>query len=101
MNSTFRATMAAAGLCLGSAVFAADQGKPGVTVDVTQLPAPVQAALHSEDARVDQVVQSTESGKTAYRATLSKANKNFLLTVGSDGKIIKREEMAAPQQKPN
>lgn len=100
MNSTFRATLAVAGLCFGSLVFAADQEKPGVTVDVTQLPAPVQAALQSENARVDQVVQSTESGKPAYRATLSKANKNYSLTVGNDGKIIKREEMADPQPMP-
>ena len=99
MNSMFRATIAVAGLCLGSLVFAADEDKSGVTSDVTKLPAPVQAALRSEEARVDKVVQSTESGMSTYRATLSKANKSYLLTVGSDGKIIKREEIEDLQQK--
>lgn len=100
MNSTFRAAVVVAGLCLGSLACAADEDKSGATVDVTKLPAPVQASLHSEEARVDKVVQSTESGTPTYRATLSKANKNYMLTLGSDGKIIKREEMENVQQKP-
>jgi len=97
MTSAFRSAVAVTGFCLASMVFAADQEKPAPTLDVTQLPAPVQMALRSEEARMDKVEQSTESGTTSYRATLSKANKNYSLVVGGDGKIIKREEMSDPQ----
>jgi len=98
MKSAFRSAVVITGFCLVSMVFAADQEKPAATLDVTQLPAAVQTALRSEGARIDKVEQSTESGTTSYRAILSKANKNYSLIVGSDGKIIKREEMSDPQQ---
>ncbi len=98
MKSTIRALVAAAGLGLASVVFAADQA-PAPTVDVTQLPAPVQTTLKQEGARVDRVEQQTESGQTFYNATLSKAGKNYSVRVGSDGKVIKRDEMADQQQK--
>jgi hypothetical protein len=99
MKSTFRSTVAATGLCLASAVFAADQGQPAPTVDVTQLPAPVQTVLQREGARISKVEQETESGKTLYNATLSKDGKNYSLRVGSDGQIMNREDMADQQQK--
>ena len=99
MKSTFRSIVAATGVCLASAVFAADQEQPAPTVDVTQLPAPVQTTLQREGARISKVEQETESGKTFYDATLSKAGKNYSLRLGSDGQIIKREEMADQQQK--
>ena len=99
MKSAFRHAAATVGFCLASMVFAADKEKPAAILDVTQLPAPVQTVLRSEGARIDKVEQSTESGTMSYRATLSKANKNYSLVVGSDGKIIKREEMSDPQQK--
>ena len=99
MKSAFRPATAIVGFCLASMVFAADKEKPAAILDVTQLPAPVQTALRSEGARIDKVEQSTGSGTMSYRATLSKANKNYSLVVGSDGKIIKREEIEDLQQK--
>jgi hypothetical protein len=102
MKSTLRSLLAASGLCLASVAFAADQGQPAPTVDVTQLPAPVQTTLKQEGARVDKVEQQTDSGQTFYNATLSKAGKNYSLRVGSDGKVVKRDESAAgSQQKTN
>lgn len=99
MKSPIRSLVAASGLCFASFVFAADQGQPGPTVDVTQLPAPVQTTLKQEGARIDRVEQQTDSGQTFYNATLSKAGKNYSVRVGSDGKVIKRDEMADQQQK--
>ena len=96
---SFRFLLAAASVFLVSTLYAADQAPPGATLDVTQLPAPVQATLQREGARVDKVEQETEGGKTFYEATLSKAGKNYSVHVGSDGKIIKREGMADEQQK--
>jgi hypothetical protein len=102
MKSTLRLLVASTGLCLASAAFAADQGQPAPTVDVTQLPAPVQTTLKQEGARIDRVEQQTDSGQTVYNATLSKAGKNYSVRVGSDGKVMKREESAAgSQQKSN
>jgi hypothetical protein len=99
MKSAVPSLIAATGLCIASVVFAADQGQPAATVDVTQLPAPVQTTLKQEGARIDKVEQRTESGQTVYNATLSKGGKNYSLRVGSDGKVVNRDEMATPQQK--
>src|SRR5436190_15800613 len=100
MKSTLRSLLAASGLCLASVAFAADQGQPAPTVDVTQLPAPVQTTLKQEGARIDRVEQQTDSGQTFYNATLSKAGKNYSVRVGSDGKIMKRDDMPAQAQPP-
>jgi hypothetical protein len=97
MKSAIRSLLAATGLGLASAVFAADQA-PAPTVDVTQLPAPVQATLKQEGGRIDRVEQKTESGQTFYNATLSKAGKNYSVRVGSDGKVMEREDMPAQTQ---
>jgi len=98
MKPTLRSTVGAASLCLVSVAFAADQGQPAPTVDVKQLPAPVQATLQSEGARVSKVEQQTEGGTTSYEAILSKDGKNYSLHLGADGKIIKREAIADEQK---
>ena len=98
MKSTIRSVLVAGGLGFAAVVFAADQARPP-TVDVTQLPAPVQTTLKQEGARIDRVEQQTDSGQTIYNATLSKAGKNYSVRVGSDGKVIKRDEMAGQQPK--
>ena len=98
MKYPIRSLVTATGLGLASLVFAADQA-PAPTVDVTQLPAPVQTTLKQDGGRIDRVEQQTESGQTFYNATLSKAGKNYTVRVGSDGKVIKRDEMANQQPK--
>jgi len=99
MKPTVRSLVAATGVCLASVVFAADQA-PAPTVDVTQLPASVQTTLKQEGGRIDRVEQQTESGQTFYNATVSKAGKNYSVRVGSDGKVMKRDEMPAQTQQP-
>ena len=99
MKFTIRSLVATSGVCLASVVFAADQGQPPPTVDVTQLPAPVQTTLQQEGARISKVEQQTDNGQTVYKATLSKAGKNYSLRLGSDGKVMNREEMTDSQQK--
>lgn len=37
------------------------------------------------------VERETESGKTYYEASVSKDGKNYMLHVGDDGKVLKRE----------
>jgi uncharacterized membrane protein YkoI len=82
---------AAACLCLTSGAFAADtQEQAGPVLDVKQLPAPVQATLQNE-GRVTKVERENEGGKSFYEASVSKDGKNYLLHIGDDGKILKRE----------
>ena len=99
MKSIIRSLVAATGLVLSSLLFAADPA-PGATVDVTQLPEAVQTTRKQEGARMDRVEQQTDSGQTFYTATLSKAGKNYWVRVGSDGKVIKRDDMAPQTQQP-
>src|SRR3982750_2174989 len=97
MKPTVRSLIAATGLGLASVAFAADQG-PAPTVDVTQLPPPVQTTLKQEGGRIDGGDQKTESRQTFYNGPPSKAGKNYSVRVDSDGKITQREDMPAPTQ---
>ena len=68
-------------------------------MDVMQAPAPVQATLKAEGARVE-IQQETEGGKTLYEATVSKDGKSYSLHVANDGKVLKRESLKAEKQAP-
>lgn len=93
MKRSLQAAAAAAFLCFASAGFAADNESQGPVVDVTQVPAPVQATLKAEGGRIDKIQQQTEGDRTFYQVTVSKDGKNFSLQVGNDGKVLKRESL--------
>jgi hypothetical protein len=99
MKRTLSSAAAVACLCLASGAFAADTNQqPGPVLDVKQLPAPVQATLQSEGGRVNKVERETEGGKTYYEASVSKDGKNYMLHVGDDGKVLKRESAKDEKQ---
>ena len=91
MKMHLSSAIAVASLCFASATFAQDKAQPAPTLDVKQLPAPVQTTLQREEARVSKVEQQTENGTKFYEATLSKDGKNYVIHVGDDGKVLKRE----------
>ena len=93
MKRTLYAATAATCFCLASVAFSADEQQPGPVLDVSQVPAAVQATLKKEGGRVDKIEKETESGKTFYEATVSKGGKNYVLHVADNGKILKREDM--------
>ena len=93
MKTYLSSAMVVASLCFASATFAEDIPQPAPILDVTQTPDAVQTTLRKQGARVDKVMEKTENGKRFYEATLSKDNKNYLLRVAADGKVLKRESM--------
>ena len=93
MKRTLSSAAAVACLCLASGAFAADTNQQaGPVLDVKQLPAPVQATLQNEGGRVNRVERETEGGKSYYEVSVSKEGKNYMLHVGDDGKVLKRED---------
>ena len=93
MKYPFHSAAAAACLCFASVAFAADPESQGPVIDISQVPAPVQATLKAEKGRIDKIQQETEGGKTFYEATVSKEGKNYSLHVSDNGKILKRESL--------
>jgi hypothetical protein len=91
MKKRLYSAIAMATLCFASATFGQDKSQPAPTMDVKQLPASVQTTLQSENARISKVEQQTENGTRFYEATLSKGGKNYVLRVGDDGKVLKRD----------
>lgn len=93
MKRNLYSAVAAACLCVASSAFAADTNQQaGPILDVKQLPAPVQATLQSEGGRVNKVERETEGGKSYYEVSVSKEGKNYMMHVGDDGKVLKRED---------
>ena len=80
-----------ASFCLACAAFAADMAQPAPTLDVKQLPAPVQATLEREGFRVTKVQEQTDSGTRYYEATVSKGGKNYSVYIANDGTVLNRE----------
>jgi hypothetical protein len=91
MKISIVSAVAAASLSFAAAAFSADQSQPAPTLDVKQLPAPVQSTLDREGARVAKVQEETENGAKLYEATVSKDGKNYSLHIDSNGQIMKRE----------
>ena len=99
MKTSVCSALAVASLCFASTAFSADQpvgqamdqAQPAPTLDVKQLPAPVQATLDREGGRVTKAQEAMESGSKSYDVTVSKDGKNYSLQVDSNGTIVKRE----------
>ncbi|MBV9892142.1 MAG: hypothetical protein JO090_14805 [Rhizobacter sp.] len=80
-----------ASFCLAFAAFGADMAQPSPTLDVKQLPAPVQATLEREGFRVTKVQEQTDNGTRFYDATVSKGGKNYSVYIANDGTVLNRE----------
>ena len=100
MKTSVCSALAVASLCFASTAFSADQPmgqamdeaqQTGPTLDVKQLPAPVQATLDREGGRVTKAQEAKENGSKSYDVTVSKDGKNYSLQVDSNGTIVKRE----------
>src|SRR5689334_21719565 len=99
MNTRFRSVLAIASLCFASSAFSADQpmvqpmvpAQPAPTLDVKQLPAPVQATLDREGGRVTKAQEGMENGSKTYDVTVSKDGKDYSLQLDGNGTIVKRE----------
>ena len=115
MSTRIRFPIAVAGMCLICTTACADEkrsesssqplgeaaSKPmpesATTVDVKQLPAPVQATIARHAEHVGTVQrQRMASGATVYHATVSKGGKNYQLDIADDGMLLDRRPVADP-----
>jgi uncharacterized membrane protein YkoI len=80
-------TSAAAGvlLCGAAFAFAGEQ-----TIELSQAPAPVQAAIKKAvgAGKITEVVKETEDGKTVYEADFELADRDHSVTVDEAGKVL-------------
>lgn len=103
MKSSTCIEVVIASLCLACTAFGADQSssqpmnqpmetaQPATTVDIKQLPAPVQTTLAREGDHIDKVQQQVRNGSTVYQATVSKRGKSYSLDIAKDITVLKRQ----------
>jgi hypothetical protein len=89
---------AAVVLALSPAVWSAEKQEEHLTM--TQVPAPVKATIDKESAggKVDEIEKETEHGRTFYEAEIVKNGKTSYIHVSDDGKVLKRETVAAERK---
>jgi hypothetical protein len=68
------------------------ENRKGETVALTQVPAPVTAAIEQEakEGNLKEIEKTTVDGKTAYAASIVANGKERMTRVGEDGKLISR-----------